>query len=53
MKISMACFLKFYQTLNGIFKLMNKIVGKRLIELFVIINDIVKFSLCCIIKFKG
>src|SRR5690625_887396 len=53
MKVRMASFWEFYYTLNSIFKLMNKIVGERPIKLFIIINDIIKFSLCRIVKFKG
>lgn len=49
MQIGMTCFGEFYQSLNSIFKLLDKIVGKRLVKLLVIINDIVKLGLCRIV----
>jgi hypothetical protein len=52
MQIRMPCFGECYQSLHNILKILNKIPGKRLIKVFVIINDIVKFGLGRIVKFK-
>lgn len=53
MQVGMPCFGKFYQPLNSIFKLLNKILGKCMIKLLVIINDIVKLGHCRIDKSNG